>query len=131
MTTRNRPTSPHMLIYRPQLASVLSITHRASGVFLTLGMLLFAYWLLSAAAGPAAYEQARALLGSPLGLLALLAWSLALFYHLCNGVRHLFWDAGYGLDMDAANLSGLIVIAASLVLTAVTWLAAFGLGNGA
>ncbi len=86
-----RPLSPHLQIYRPQLTSVLSITHRATGVALTVGTLL-------------------------------LGWTFALFFHLANGIRHLFWDAGLGFDLRTTYASGWAVVAASIVLTAVAWL---------
>lgn len=118
-----RPISPHLQIYRPQLTSVMSITHRLTGLFLSAGALVLLCWLVAAAAGPERYETARAVLGSPV-LLALLAlWSWAFYYHLCNGVRHLFWDAGMGYELPQAYASGYAVLAVSLLLTVLTWIA--------
>src|ERR1700741_74027 len=94
-----RPLSPHLQIYRPQLTSVLSILHRATGIALGVGTLLLVYWLIAVAAGAgarAAYDVAQRLIGSWFGRLLLFGWTLAFFYHLANGVRHLAWDAGYG-----------------------------------
>ena len=116
-----RPLSPHLQIYRPQLTSVLSITHRATGVALAVGTLLLAWWLIAAATGPEAYAEVQAVLASWIGRLLLIGWTIALFYHLCNGIRHLFWDAGYGFELRTTYVSGWLVILATLVLTAVTW----------
>jgi len=125
-----RPLSPHLLIYRPQLTSVLSITHRATGIVLSLGTLLFALWLLALAQGPAIYAKVQVHLQSWYGHLALLGWTWALYYHLCNGVRHLFWDMGKGLELRATYASGWAVVAASLGLTVLTWLCGIYLGGG-
>ena len=120
------PLSPHLQIYRPQLTSVLSITHRATGVFLALGALLLCYWLLAIAAGPASYERLIALLGSWPGRVVLLLIALSFYFHLCNGIRHLFWDAGLGLELRTTYRSGYAVLVASLALTAATcWVACF------
>ena len=116
-----RPLSPHLQIYRPQLTSVLSITHRATGIALAAGTGLLVYWLLALAGGEASYEAARAALGSWFGRLVLFAWTLALTYHLCNGIRHLGWDLGFGLDIDTTYLTGKVVVAASIVLALVIW----------
>jgi succinate dehydrogenase / fumarate reductase, cytochrome b subunit len=119
--SRSKPLSPHLQIYRPQLTSVLSITHRATGVFLSVGTALLVFWLASAAGGSECYEAAQRILNTWLARLALLGWTWAFFYHLCNGLRHLAWDAGYGFDLKAAYRSGYLVIAASLLLTGLVW----------
>ena len=116
-----RPLSPHLQVYQPQLTSLMSILHRLSGVFLSLGTVVLAYWLVAAASGAESYQQAQDLLGSFLGLLLLFGWSFALFYHLCNGIRHLFWDIGLGMDIKMVYLSGKLVLLASFVLTALAW----------
>ncbi|MCC7411227.1 MAG: succinate dehydrogenase, cytochrome b556 subunit [Gammaproteobacteria bacterium] len=126
----NRPLSPHLQVYRWQLTSVLSILHRASGVFLSAGALLLAYWLVSLASGPECFAATRSILGSLPGQIALFAWTAALFYHLCNGVRHLCWDAGLGFDLPAVYRSGYAVVAASIVLTVLAWVLALA-GGGA
>ena len=123
MDTRGRPLSPHLQIYQPQLTSVLSITHRVTGNALTIGSLLLVYWLVAAAAGPDAFNRAQSFMGSWLGLLLLFAWSISLFYHLCNGIRHLFWDAGFGLELPAVYASGWAVLVATGVVTAAAWIA--------
>ena len=131
MPTGNRPLSPHLQVYRPQLTSVLSILHRTTGVALVAGTLLLVYWLAAAAAGPEAFETARAVIGSFLGRLFLFGWTVALFYHLCNGIRHLFWDAGYGFELETAYLSGWLVVGASGVLSLVSWVVGYAmLGSG-
>lgn len=124
MTTDKRPLSPHLQIYQPQLTSILSIAHRGTGVFLSIGTLLLTYWLIAAAAGEEAHGHAVHVIGSKLGQLFLFLWTLSLFYHLCNGIRHLFWDAGYGFELEAAYKSGRAVVIAALVLTALVWLIA-------
>lgn len=124
MSARQRPLSPHLQVYKPQLTSVLSIAHRATGVFLSLGALVLCYWLLAIAAGPEVYERAQALLGSWPGQLLLFAWVASLYYHLCNGIRHLFWDAGYGLELRTTYLSGYAVLIVAVILTLATWIAA-------
>ncbi|CAA7612562.1 succinate dehydrogenase, cytochrome b556 subunit [Magnetospirillum sp. SS-4] len=124
MSTRNRPLSPHIQIYKMPFTAVLSITHRATGVALAVGTAVLAYWLASAAYGPDAYEQASRVLGSVVGRLVLFGWTAALFYHLCNGVRHLFWDMGKGYGIAEADKSGRIVVASAAVLTLLAWIIA-------
>jgi succinate dehydrogenase / fumarate reductase cytochrome b subunit len=104
-----------------QLTSVLSITHRATGVALAVGTLLLVWWLMAAATGPEQFAFVQNVLGSLIGRLLLLGWTWSLFYHLANGIRHLFWDAGRGLDLKASYRSGWTVVLASVVLTAGTW----------
>jgi succinate dehydrogenase / fumarate reductase cytochrome b subunit len=108
----------------------MSITHRATGVFLSFGTLVLVYWLMAAAAGPQAYQQAQSLLGSWLSLLLLFAWSFSLFYHLCNGIRHLFWDAGLGFDLKTTYLTGYLVLIAAFILTALAWTLALTMNGG-
>jgi succinate dehydrogenase / fumarate reductase, cytochrome b subunit len=119
--TRQRPLSPHLQIYRPQITSVLSITHRITGVALSVGTLLLTAWLVAAASGNAAFSSVSAFIGSPIGMLLLFGWSVALFYHLANGIRHLFWDAGLGFDMPIAEKTGYAVLAFTLVATLLAW----------
>ena len=122
MTTQNRPLSPHLQVYRPQLTSMLSITHRLTGVALAAGTFLLVWWLVAAATGPEAYATAQAAIASVIGRLLLFGWTLALFYHLCNGIRHLFWDAGYGYELKTAYASGWAVMAAAIALTLLAWI---------
>ncbi len=125
MPARDRPLSPHLQVYRPQLTSVLSITHRLTGVVLVFGTLLLVYWLVAVATGAAAYDTAQTLIGSVLGRLLLFGWSVALFFHLCNGIRHLFWDAGFLLELPALYRSGWAMVVAALTLTLISWVAGY------
>ena len=100
---RNRPQSPNIQIYRPQLTSVLSIANRISGVVLAIAAVVVVAWLLAAAEGPQAYGAARGGLASPAGRIALFATTFAFFLHLCGGIRHLAWDAGYGFELRASS----------------------------
>jgi succinate dehydrogenase / fumarate reductase cytochrome b subunit len=123
MAADNRPLSPHLQIYRPQITSILSILHRISGVILSLGLVVLVYWLASAAAGPEAYAGAVATLGSGFGKFLMFGWTLAFFYHLLNGIRHLVWDSGRGFEIPEVYRSGWTVVVLSLVMTAVFWVA--------
>lgn len=121
----SRPLSPHLQVYRLPLAAVLSIVaSRATGIGLSLGLLLLTWWLTSAAYGPDAYDQAMTYIASPVGLFVLFGFSLALFFHLCNGVRHLLWDAGRNFEIGQTKRGNIYVIISALVLTAAAWLLA-------
>lgn len=124
MTTHPRPLSPHLQVYKPQITSFLSILHRLTGVALAFGLVLFAWWLGSAAYGPESFDTAQALMGSWVGRLLLFGWSVALFYHLSNGIRHLAWDFGYGFGNQQITKSGYAVLVSTLVLTLAAWVAA-------
>ena len=119
-----RPLSPHLQVYRLPLAAWLSITHRITGVGLTLGTLLLTWWVASAAYGPPAYETATDFIGSPLGYLLLLGFSVALFFHLCNGIRHLFWDVGMNFEIAETKRANTFVLIGTVALTVITWLLA-------
>ena len=119
--SRSRPLSPHLQVYRLPLGALISISHRATGVLLAAGSLVLVYWLSAVASGPDAFANAQALLGSIVGRVLLLALTFSLFYHLANGIRHLFWDAGFGFELRTAHASGVLVIVASAVLTLVAW----------
>lgn len=121
MISDPRPLSPHLQIYRWQLTSVLSILHRFSGVALAVGAILLITWLGAAADGPVPYARMQRFLGSWIGLLLLLGWSVALFYHLCNGIRHLMWDTGTGLELKSVYASGWVVLIATAALTIIAW----------
>ena len=116
-----RPLSPHLQIYKPQMSSATSIFHRISGVALGAGALLLTLWLVCAASGENAFSIIQAFLGSWVGILILIGFTLALFYHFCNGIRHLAWDAGRGFDLPAMHRNGWIVLAATVILTVVFW----------
>jgi len=122
MASPNRPLSPHLQVYKPQLTSVLSILHRATGIALAVGTLLLVWWLVAAATGENAFADVQAFIGSWIGKLLLLGWSFAIFYHTCNGIRHLFWDVGRGYELETAYATGRIVVAAAIILTIGAWL---------
>lgn len=122
MRSDPRPLSPHLQVYRWQLTSVLSILHRFTGVALSVGTILLVWWLVAAAEGPQSYDRAQRFLGSWIGLLLLFGWSLALYYHLCNGLRHLWWDTAHGFELRQIYAGGWAVLAATVVLTALTWI---------
>ena len=124
MSTGSRPLSPHLQVYRWQITSVLSITHRATGVGLAVGAVVLAYWLSAASYGEATFAQAQRLLGSPIGLVLLFGWSFAFWFHICNGIRHLAWDVGWGFELKQVYASGWTVVIAAVVLTALTWILA-------
>ena len=116
-----RPLSPHLHIYRPQISSALSIFHRFTGVGLGVGTLLLVWWLAAAAGSDADYARAAGFIGSPLGLLLLFLWTAALVYHFLNGIRHLAWDAGHGFELPQMHASGKLVVIATIVLTLLIW----------
>jgi succinate dehydrogenase / fumarate reductase cytochrome b subunit len=121
MATRDRPLSPHLQVYRPQITSVLSITHRITGVLMSIGSVLLVVWLLAAAGGAEAYEAAGAFFAAwPVKILLFLI-SYCFFFHFCNGIRHLAWDAGWGFELPQVYASGWAVVVASLVLTLLLW----------
>ena len=119
-----RPLSPFMLPvwYSFQVTSFLSILHRLTGIALAVGSILLAWWLVSVAAGGELFAVTHAFFASSIGMLLLFGWSIAFFYHLCNGIRHLAWDAGYGFELRQAYRSGYTVLVATALLTALTWL---------
>ncbi len=121
MSSAPRPLSPHLTIYKPQLTSILSITHRMTGVALAVGTALMVAWLWTAAYNPGFYSTLHEYLHSCIGQLLLAGWTLAFFYHLANGIRHLFWDIGKGFSLPAAYRSGWLVVAFALLMTAATW----------
>jgi succinate dehydrogenase / fumarate reductase cytochrome b subunit len=126
---RPRPLSPHVQVWRWHLTMLTSILHRATGVGLYVGALIGAGWALALASGPDAYASYMGLLASPLGRLVLFGLTVALFYHLANGIRHLTWDAGKGFAVKTANFSGVLVIAFALVASAVVWFIALSIGG--
>ncbi|MGE4071920.1 MAG: succinate dehydrogenase, cytochrome b556 subunit [Lysobacterales bacterium] len=119
MATRARPLSPHLQIYRPQLTSLLSITHRATGVALSAGSLLLVWGLVALAAGAEAWSQFAQLMNSVVGRLVVAAFVFALVYHWLNGLRHLAWDTGWGLDLKRAYATGWTLVVLAPVLTAI------------
>jgi succinate dehydrogenase / fumarate reductase, cytochrome b subunit len=122
-----RPLSPFMfpIWYRFQITSALSILHRLTGIGLAAGSILLVWWLISVAAGGELFEATHRFLVSPIGMVLLFLWSVAFFYHLCNGIRHLAWDAGYGFEIRTATRSGYAVLAMTALLTVLAWLYVF------
>ncbi len=119
MNSTNRPLSPHLQVYKPQLTSVMSILHRITGLLLALGMVVFTYWLYRVVTDASIANQIAAFFASGLGLLIFFAWIFTFNYHLCNGIRHLFWDAGKGFEIPTVYKSGIAVIISAVLLTAV------------
>lgn len=120
-----RPLSPHLQIYRWPVTMGTSILHRVTGFGLTLGSVLLAWWLVAAAMGPAAYADFQALANTWFGLFVLFGFTLSLVFHAVNGVRHLFWDLGYGFAVPTANRTGIAVYLVTVVLTWIIWTGAF------
>jgi succinate dehydrogenase / fumarate reductase cytochrome b subunit len=118
-----RPLSPHLQVYRPQLTSVMSIMHRASGSVLATGSLLVALWLVALAAGAAVFNPVADAMQHPFGQLVVFGYSLALVYHGLNGIRHLMWDLRIGLEIKQVYQSGYIVLGLTVLVTAALWLA--------
>ena len=115
------PLSPHLQVYRLPLTVLLSISHRMTGVVLALGAVPLTGIIVAAATDAALYEQVRDLLSTWWGQTLLVLWTAALYFHLCNGIRHLFWDAGLGFDVTTAYRTSLWTVAATVALTALTW----------
>jgi succinate dehydrogenase / fumarate reductase cytochrome b subunit len=122
MAQAERPLSPHIQIYRWPINMALSITHRATGMAMALGLILVTWWLIALASGPDAFATVQAVMRSWLGTLVLFLWTLALFYHLGNGVRHLVWDAGHGFEIETARRSAIAVLVFAGAMTVLTWL---------
>ena len=116
-----RPLSPHLQVYRPQITSVMSITHRATGFFLSIGTLFLVAWLWAAAYDGEYFAFWQMAAKHWVGQLALLGWTFAFFYHLCNGIRHLFWDMGKGYELANVTRSGILVILTASIMTVLTW----------
>lgn len=122
MAKADRPLSPHLQIYRWYLTMALSIAHRASGVALSIGLLFLTWWLLALAGGEESFARIEWWKDSILGILFLFGMTLALAYHLGNGIRHLVWDMGYGFEPEVAKMSGIAVLVFAGVVTLLTWL---------
>jgi succinate dehydrogenase / fumarate reductase cytochrome b subunit len=117
MPTRPRPLSPHVWLYRWQIGNSLSILHRFTGVAMAVGLIALSYWLVALASGPGSYAAAARLLLSPLGVLVLLGWTFSFMFHLLNGVRHLFWDAGKGFERTPRRAGGWFAFLGAIALT--------------
>lgn len=118
----NRPLSPHLQIYKLPLTAIISITHRATGVAITVGMLYLVYWLMGIASGPEQFAETQAFINSVPGRILLFFWSFALFFHFVHGIRHLVWDVGHTFDRDEMDRIAMIEIGAAVVLTLLVWI---------
>ena len=127
MNDSKNPLSPHLQIYRWHISSLLSITHRISGVINLLALILIFFWLLVLSFGESNYELFLLTINSFIGKFILIGFTWSMSFHLLSGIRHLVWDLGYGFEIKTANISGIIVIISSLVLTIIFWLLARGL----
>lgn len=121
MSNNGRPLSPHLSIYRWPITMTTSILHRATGVAMSVGFIVFVAWLFKAASGPDAYAMFVETLSTLVGKLLLIGWSFAFFFHLSNGVRHLVWDSGRGFEKATASASAWFVLLLAIVLTALFW----------
>lgn len=117
MASPVRPTSPHAQIYRWQIGQSISILHRITGAGLAIGLIALTYWFASLAGGADTYASALRIFASPLGLIFLCGWIFAFFFHLLNGIRHLFWDAGRGFERAQRHASGWLVVLGATALT--------------
>jgi succinate dehydrogenase / fumarate reductase, cytochrome b subunit len=126
MTDKQNPLSPHLQIYRWHISSLLSITHRISGIINLIALLFIFFWLLVLSLGESNYELFLLISNNFIGKCVLIGFSWSMIFHILSGIRHLAWDLGYGFEIKTANISGIIVILSSLILTTVFWL----LGRG-
>ena len=126
MTDNQNPLSPHLQIYRWHISSLLSITHRISGVVNLFSLILIFFWLIVLSLGESNYELFLLVINSFIGKFILIGFTWSMSFHILSGIRHLAWDMGYGFEIKTANISGIIVIISSLILTIIFWL----LGRG-
>ena len=127
MNDSNNPLSPHLQIYRWHISSLLSITHRIAGVVNLISLILIFFWFVVLSFSENNYELFLLLINSFFGKFILIGFTWSMIFHVLSGIRHLFWDLGYGFEIKTANISGIIVIISSLVLTVIFWLLARGL----
>lgn len=123
MAIDNRPLSPHLQIYKPQITSVLSITHRGTGILLSIGAFCLTAWLLTLAYGAEKFDYLQTYINSWYGLLLLYGFIFSLYFHLCNGIRHLCWDIGLGLKIETTYITGYVIIGCTSTLTLLTFIA--------
>ena len=126
MNDSKNPLSPHLQIYRWHISSLLSITHRISGIINLIALILIFFWLIILSFGASNYELFLLIINSFFGKFILIGFTWSMIFHLLSGARHLVWDLGYGFEIKTANISGIIVIISSLVLTIIFWLFARG-----
>ena len=127
MTDNQNPLSPHLQIYRWHISSLISITHRISGVINLFTLILIFFWLLFLSLGESNYELFLLMISSFIGKFILIGFTWSMSFHTLSGIRHLTWDMGYGFEIKTANISGIIVIISSLILTIIFWLLGRGL----
>ena len=127
MTDNQNPISPHLQIYRWHISSLLSITHRITGIVNLLALILMFFWLLAFSLGESNYELFLLAINSFFGKFILIGFTWSMSFHIFSGIRHLVWDMGYGLEIKTANISGVLVILSSLVSTIIFWLLGKGL----
>ena len=127
MSDSNNPLSPHLQIYRWHISSLVSITHRISGIINLIALILIFFWLLFLGLGESNYELFLLIINSFFGKFILIGFTWSMIFHLLSGIRHLAWDLGYGFKIKTANISGIVVIFSSLILTIIFWLFARGL----
>jgi len=126
MNDYKNPLSLHLQIYRWHISSLLSITHRISGVINLLALTLIFFWLIVLSFGENNYELFLSIINSFFGKFILIGFTWSMCFHILSGIRHLAWDLGYGFEIKTANVSGIIVIISSLTLTIIFWLLARG-----
>ncbi len=124
-TAKNRPLSPHLSIYKPIPTMVMSIMHRITGVALYAGTILVAWWLIAAASGESYFEMVNGFFGSFFGRLILFGYTWALMHHMLGGLRHFFWDFGYGYDKDMSTRLAKATLAGSILLTILIWIVGY------
>ena len=117
----NRPLSPHLSIHKKVLTAVFSIFHRLTGIFLTLGSLLLVFWFLSISIGENFYNYFQIISSNFIFKVILFFWTLALFYHLFNGIRYLFWSFSLGMELKTVYFSGYIIALLTIISTLIVW----------
>ena len=122
MNDSKNPLSPHIQIYRWHISSLLSITHRITGVINLIALILIFFWLLILSLGESNYELFLLIINSFFGKFILIGFTWSMSFHALSGIRHLVWDLGYGFEIKTANITGIIVIISSLTLTIIFWL---------
>jgi len=125
MKSSTRPLSPHIQVYKMPLSAKLSILHRLTGLALSAGAVVLVYWLFSLAYSSDTAVFLYSFFATTIGKVALMGWTFAFFYHFFNGIRHLFWDVGKGLELDVVNKSGIFVVISALVVTVLIWMLGF------
>ena len=126
MIDNQNPLSPHLQIYRWHISSLLSITHRISGIINLLALILMFFWLLFLSISENKYDIFLLAINSFYGKLVLIGFTWSMCFHILSGIRHLAWDMGYGFEIKTSNISGILVIISSLILTIIFWLLSRG-----